>query len=98
MSVTIPKFGKDTDLILQGISKILMTFSNFEFLNLQPVLEAFDQSLQSTYLQTKLVEQKIRYFTNFTKALYDYGSPEAQKFAYKMFVPRVGTLLTRFMD
>lgn len=77
MSVTIPKFGKDTDLILQGITRVLLTYPELSFLQLQTALESFDQMLQSTYLQTKLVEQKIRYFTSLTKTLQEYGTSAA---------------------
>jgi hypothetical protein len=53
MSVTMPKFGKDTDMVLKGICKLTMTYTSFE---ISDAAHQFDTFLESTYLQPKLVE------------------------------------------
>ncbi len=53
MSLSLPKFGKDTDLVLKGICRLVMTYTSFD---LGEAVNVFDTFLESTYLQPKLVE------------------------------------------
>lgn len=96
----MPKFGKDADLVLNGICKILMCFDDESWLaqTTAECLDALDQMVESTYLQTKLVEQKIRYFVKLCWLLFEHGSPAMQGFAYSLFVVRAGKLMDRFTD
>ena len=40
---------------------------------MEPCIEAFKQSLNSTYLANKLVEAKVHNFVMMVQRLYDYG-------------------------
>lgn len=52
MSVQIPKFGKEADLVLTGICRLMMSYDDSTWLasTFGIILESFDSSLQSSYL------------------------------------------------
>lgn len=100
MSVQMPKFGKDTELILEGIFRLIIAAKDVKWLQDGFIgsLQAFDAALSSSYMSVKLVEEKIWYFIKMCKLLQKYGSPEIQKLVTEIFVPRVPALLSRILD
>lgn len=58
MSVQMPKFGKDTDLILDGIFRLIMGENDSKWLKDQlfASMQVFDQTISSSYMSVKLVE------------------------------------------
>ena len=58
MSVQMPKFGKDTDLILDGIFRLIMGENDNKWLKDQlfASMQVFDQTISSSYMSVKLVE------------------------------------------
>jgi hypothetical protein len=100
MSVQMPKFGKDTDLILEGIFRLIVGEQDVKWLRdaLVGALQALDAAISSSYMSVKLVEQKICYFVKMCKALQKYGSPAVQQLTAEIIIPRVASLLSRFTD
>ena len=100
MSVQMPKFGKDTDLILEGIFRLIMDVEDVRWLQdgLVGSLQAFDAALSSSYMSVKLVEEKISYFVKMCKLLHKYGNLEIKKFVAETIVPRIPALLSRYLD
>lgn len=100
MSVQMPKFGKDTDLILEGIFRLVMDVKDVKWLQdgLVGSLQAFDAALSSSYMSVKLVEEKIGYFVKMCKLLHKYGNLEIKKLVAGIIVPRIPALLSRYLD
>lgn len=100
MSIQMPKFGKDTDLIIKGICKLILSEEDLNWLRylMANSLQALDAAMESSYMSIKLVEEKIHYFGKICKTLFNYGAPLNKQFATEMLVPRVPVLIPRFWD
>ena len=54
--------------------------------------------MQSTYLQSKLVEQKIDHLTELSSLLYQYGNEAIRQCAHSVFASRSAQLMVRWWD
>jgi len=61
-------------------------------------LQTLDSIIQSTYISNKLVEEKIKVFTKICHQLLLYGSEPAKNLVEDIFIPRIPSLLSRYLD
>lgn len=66
---------------------------------MEPILDNFRQGLSSTYLQHRLVEEKVHHFTTLVSSLYQYGSDKLRVCVREqVLLPQVSQLLSRFNE
>jgi len=106
-SLDMPKFGKNCDGILKGISSMLLILEQtyedpiiyWLLQTLEPCMASIDSALSSTYFASKLVDSKLHSLNLVLTQLYQYGSVKLlPRLRADVLLPRISAILSRFVD
>lgn len=101
---SMPKFGGDIELVLKGISKLLiimgLVYQEEHFNQIQQtfkiVFEGFQQILGSTYLSPEVCDSKVHYLISLVQTLYKYATDKHKAFIRQEFIGTIVFVADRF--
>ena len=93
----MPKFGKEIDLIIEGVARLILAVSEVKndpshvWLRevMAPNWEAIASIMGSTYMSPEVIDSKVRYLSIILRVLYKYGNDSMRQVLRLDFIPSV---------